>query len=190
MAKKKNKKKSSQFTAETADRHELYQLSVQAPEHEVATLEGAYRKAFGKKPLSMREDFCGTALLSSAWVESHKKRVATGVDICEKTLSWGKKHNVAPLGEAASRLTLLNDDVRTKRGEKFQVINALNFSYWVFATRKELVTYFKAVRASLEKEGLFFMDAYGGWESQQPMLEPREIAAGFDYIWDQDSFDP
>jgi hypothetical protein len=50
--------------------------------------------------------------------------------------------------------------------------------------------YFEAVRVSLAEGGIFVCDVYGGWESQQPMLEPRPIKGGFTYVWDQDKFDP
>lgn len=189
MSKKKTTRK-PKYTAKTADRHELYQLSVQAPDYEVKMLQRFYRQAYGTVPLTMREDFCGTALLCAAWVRSHKQRSATGVDFDAATLAWGKEHNVDSLNAAASRVTLLEEDVRTPRKSKFQLINALNFSYWTFRTRDDLRVYFKTVHRSLSREGLFLCDAYGGWESQQPMLEPRKIAAGFQYVWDQDTFDP
>lgn len=184
------KGKKSKFTADTADRHELYQLSVQASSHEVEIFDDLYKRAFKKKPLSMREDFCGTALLCATWVKSDPKRTAVGVDLDEPTLAWGRERNIEPLGEDASRVTLLQEDVRAQRPGKFHVINALNFSYSVFRTRQDLGGYFKRVRESLEDDGLFLVDAYGGWEAQEPMLEPREIAGGFTYIWDQHSFDP
>jgi hypothetical protein len=184
------KAKAPRYTAATADRHELYQLSVQAPDNEVEFMRKTFRSLFGKSPVSMREDFCGTAILCSSWVKSGKDRIATGVDICGDTLAWGRKHNIDPLVDAASRVTLLQEDVRAQRRGKFDVINALNFSYWIFRTREEMRNYFVAVRKSLQPEGAFFLDAYGGWESQEPMLESRPIAAGFTYVWDQDSFDP
>ncbi len=189
MSKKKNKRK-PKYTAKSADRHELYQLSVQAPEYEVKMLQRFYKRAYGKKPLSMREDFCGTALLCSAWVKSHQERTATGVDFDADTLAWGREHNIDPLGKDASRVMLLQEDVRQDRPGKYHVINALNFSYWTFRTRDQLREYFKKVHGSLDDEGMFLCDSYGGWESQQPMLEPRKIAAGFRYVWDQDQFDP
>ena len=37
---------------------------------------------------------------------------------------------------------------------------------------------------------MFFIDAYGGWESHQPMQEHRKIKEGFTYVWDQDEVCP
>lgn len=178
------------YTAKTADRHELYQLSVQAPDSEVEFMTRTFRKLYGRRPIEMREDFCGTALFSCAWVKAAPDRRATGVDICGDTLAWGRAHNLAPLGTAAARIELLQQDVRAATRRKFDVINAMNFSYWIFRTRDELRHYFSCVHKALGKEGLFFLDAYGGWESQEPMQERRKIDAGFTYVWDQSSFDP
>lgn len=178
------------YTAKTADKHELYQLSVQAPEHELEFIDKTFKKLFRKAPLTLREDFCGTALFCATWVKSHAERRAVGVDISKSTLAWGKAHNIDPLGEPASRVTLLCDDVREKRRARFDVINAMNFSYSVFRTRDEMRRYFAAVRGGLGPSGMFVLDAYGGWESQEPMREPRKVAAGFTYVWDQNRFCP
>lgn len=178
------------YTAKTADCHELYQLSVQAPESEVEFMTHTFRKLYGRKPMEMREDFCGTALFCCTWVKGSPDRRATGVDICGDTLAWGRAHNLAPLGAAAERIELLQQDVRVATRRKFDVINAMNFSYWIFRTRDELRHYFSCVLKALGQEGLFFLDAYGGWEAQEPMLERRKIDAGFTYVWEQASFDP
>src|SRR5690242_390437 len=95
-AKRRKKKaaKKSRFTAKTADKHVLYQLAVQAPETEVDFLNGWFKSIRGKKPLSLREDFCGTAILCAEWVKSSKDRTATGLDIDRPTLDWVIEHNI------------------------------------------------------------------------------------------------
>jgi SAM-dependent methyltransferase len=186
---KRAAKKKSRFTAKTADKHMLYQLSVQAPDTEVDFLNAWFTKIRGKKPLSFREDFCGTAILCAAWVKSHKQRTATGLDIHRPTLDWGRKHNLAPLGDAQERVTLLQQDVRAKVKAKHDIVCAFNFSYWIFKTREEMKKYFAHCRSGLARGGLFFIDAYGGWESHEPMQEHRKIKEGFTYVWDQNTFD-
>jgi SAM-dependent methyltransferase len=176
-------------TAKTADRHVLYQKSVQDAAAEIKFVERVFRSR-GRPALLLREDFCGTALLCARWVESHAERQATGIDLDRDTLDWGIEHNIAPLGDAKQRVRLLQQDVRAKLKKTFDVTLALNFSYWVFKTRELLRGYFANVRASLEPDGAFILDAYGGWEAQEPMLEPRKIPGGFTYVWDQDGFDP
>ncbi|HYQ15737.1 MAG TPA: class I SAM-dependent methyltransferase, partial [Polyangiaceae bacterium] len=170
MPQRKRPAKKSRYTAKTADKHILYQLSVQAPDTEVDFLNSWFTKIRGKKPLSLREDFCGTAILCAAWVKSSKERSATGIDIDRSVLAWGKEHNLGPLSEdEQSRVTLLRQDVRAKVKEKHDIICAFNFSYWIFKTREAMVEYFVTVRGGLAKGGLFLLDAYGGWESHEPM---------------------
>lgn len=184
------KKSGPRFTARNSDRHDLYQRSVQAPEFEVEFFDKTFKKLRKRKPLSMREDFCGTALLCAHWVDSHKKRTALGVDLDSEVLAWGIENNLAPLGEAIERVELARRDVRQVSREKFDLVNAMNFSYWILQQRKEMLNYFRSVRKSLVADGVFFLDMYGGWESQEIMEEKRKIDGGFTYVWDQHSFNP
>ena len=193
MPKKSTKKparRKSKFTAKTADKHDLYQRSVQDPATEVFFINRFFKAIRKRAPLTLREDFCGTALLCGHWVQSLKGRSALGIDIDPKVLAWGVKHNIEPLGEDASRVKLLKQDVRAASPGKHDVVCAFNFSYWIFKTREAMVAYFKHVKKGLGKDGAFMLDAYGGWESHEPMLEPRAIKGGFTYVWDQDKFNP
>jgi len=189
-SKSNSKKQPNAVTRKTADKHVLYQASVQAPEIEIDFMVSTFRALRKKQPTSMREDFCGTALLCATWVKSHPSRHATGVDLDPAVLAWGTEHNIEPLGEAAQRVRLLQQNVMQKSSGKFDLINAMNFSYWIFRTRKDMLAYFKAVFAALNSDGVFVCDAYGGWEAQEPMLEPRRVKGGFTYVWDQDKFCP
>jgi len=191
MPKKSTKKKPTpKFTAATADKHDLYQRSVQDPETELYFMNRVYKALRKRAPLTLREDFCGTALLCATWVKSSPERRAQGIDIDKKVLAWGTEHNIAPLGDSQNRVKLLQQDVRDASPGKHDIVCAFNFSYWVFKTRDLMREYFKTVRKGLNKEGLFMLDSYGGWESHEPMLEPRAIKGGFTYVWDQDLFDP
>ncbi len=178
------------LTARTADKHDLYQRSVQDPDMEVEFVDSTFKTLRRRRAVSFREDFCGTALLSAAWVESRPGRTATGVDIDQDVLDWGIEHNLKSRGEPGNRVSLVCEDVRGSRPGRFDVVGAFNFSYWIFKTRGEMRDYFKGVRRALNPDGLFILDTYGGWESQQPMLEPRRIKGGFTYVWDQSSFCP
>jgi SAM-dependent methyltransferase len=190
MPNKKRKPASrSRLTAHSADKYVLYEKSVQDPDFEIALFNKIYRRN-GSRPIDLREDFCGTALLCKRWVEGGSDRIATGVDLDAEVLAWGSEHHIEPLGEKAKRVKLLQKDVLEPTPGKHDVIAALNFSYWVFKTRDLLRDYFRAARKRLAKDGIFVIDAYGGWESQEPMLEPRRIPGGFTYVWDQDGFDP
>lgn len=178
--------------AKRADRHVLYQHAVQSPEFEIEFIEDHYKELRGRKPRSLREDFCGTALLCVEWCKSHPKRTALGVDVCADTLAWGRRHNLKPAGhEVASRVDLRHANVLDVRDPPVEVACALNFSYCVFKTRGALRHYFETVRTGLEDDGIFVLDLLGGTETMNTVKEEREIDdPNFVYVWDQASFDP
>lgn len=188
-AKKPVRKPTRRLGAHDADKHDLYQRSVQAPEYEIRFLNKAFKAHTGRKPLHLREDFCGTALLCSKWVKSDPERTALGLDIDRPTLAWGIEHNLSKVGEAAKRVTLLEQDVTVPTRRKVEVIGAYNYSYQVFHTREQLARYFRAAYRSLTDDGLFVLDAIGGWESQQVLTE-RRLCDGFTYVWEQAEYDP
>lgn len=176
-----------------ADKHLLYQLAVQDPEFEVEFAVKEYRKRRGRRPVVLREDFCGTAAVACAWVRTHPSHQAIGLDLDEPTLTWARTHNVAALGPAAERVELRCRDVRSVTSPKADVIQAFNFSSYLLYPQPELVHYFKKVRRSLAPGGMFMVDGYGGWESQQVMKERRTIKSPdgtFGLIWDQAAFNP
>jgi SAM-dependent methyltransferase len=172
------------------DRHWLYQESVQSPDIHFAFFDRVYRQRNGVPPASLKEDFCGTALLASEWVEWRKTNTAIGVDLDAPTLAWGQKQNLSRLSdEQRSRVSLLRANVLDVSRPRVDLIVALNFSYFIFRTRDELRTYFEAARRSLAPGGLFIGDIFGGWEAQKPLTE-RTRHSGFTYLWQLDYYDP
>jgi SAM-dependent methyltransferase len=171
------------------DRHELYEAAVQCPEADVHFLNRVYKEWNKRPPRSLREDFCGTAAFSAAWVKSRKDTVAYGVDLHGPTLAWGKRRHVVPLGEEAARVHLIQEDVLSARTPKVDVVAAFNFSYFIFHTRDELRNYFRRARSALAPRGLLILDIFGGWESQA-LTVTRKRRPGFTYVWEQASFDP
>ncbi|MBN2192385.1 MAG: methyltransferase domain-containing protein [Polyangiaceae bacterium] len=179
------------LTAANADRHDLYQRSVQNPEEEAKFVAKTFRALRRREATALREDFCGTAAFCCAWVRLLPElNRATGLDIDREVLDWGRTRNLAGLGELADRVTLREQDVRESTPAEFDVVTAFNFSYWLFKTRPALREYFEAVHRSLKDDGVFFLDAYGGWEAHEPMREKRAVDGGFTYVWDQDLVDP
>jgi SAM-dependent methyltransferase len=177
------------LTAATADRHWLYEHSVQNAGYETQFIDRVYRRAFGRRPRLLREDFCGTANLSCTWAHRRPDNEALGVDLHGPTLAWGRRHNVAPLGAAASRVTLIQDDVRNVHAPRADVLCATNFSWWVFKRRSELAAYFQNCRRSLRPDGMLLLDIYGGPEAQVAQQEARSCD-GFVYVWEQVAFNP
>ncbi|MFN3244593.1 MAG: class I SAM-dependent methyltransferase [Planctomycetota bacterium] len=190
-SKKQAKTKKKALTARTADKHVLYQLSVQAPDVDSKTYARWFKKYTGRDLRSLREDFCGTAILACHHVKNHKDNTAIGVDLHRPTLDWGIEHNVEVLldEEQQSRLTLLEKNVLEVTRPKVDCVLALNFSYQVFTTRKALGAYIKAVYKSLKPGGVFYMDALGGPDVMQANTDVTE-KEGFDYHWEQRSYDP
>ncbi len=201
-AKEKNRKKKRKKAAEVVrDRHLLYSAAVQSVEADVDFFDRIFRAKRGRKAETLKEDFCGTAVLSCEWVSRGKERRAWGVDLDEPTLAWGREHWMSRLkGDGAERLTLVRDDVRKVTEPKVEAVAALNFSYGVFKTRDELRGYFEAARRSLTPDGILFIDAFGGQESLGEMTEKRKVPTDevwsgirvprFTYVWEQKSFNP
>ena len=188
---KKAKKTKKSLTARTADKHILYQMSVQAPATDSKTYARWFKKYTGRDLRAWREDFCGTSVLSCHHVLNHKDNTAVGVDFHRPTLDWGIKNNVNELlnEEQKKRLKLIESDVLEVTAPKVDCVLALNFSYQVFKTRQTLGKYFKQVYKSLKPGGVFYLDALGG---PDVMLEKtdRTKHKGFTYHWEQRSFDP
>ncbi len=178
--------------AEKADKHILYQKSVQTADTEIEFVLQVYREINAAEPEIFREDFCGTALLSTEWCRQGNDYRAIGVDLCQDTLDWGMKHNVKPAGKAiAQRVTLLNENVLSVQTEKTDIVCAFNFSYCIFETRSLMRQYFANVRHSLEEGGLFFLDLLGGTATTDIVEEERPIEdENFTYIWEQEYYNP
>jgi hypothetical protein len=184
------KKKYSATMAEKADIHDLYEKSVQAVDVEVEFLRDTYRGLRRREPLSLREDFCGTASLACEWVRKGPRRHSIGVDNDAAVLDWGRRKRVARLPETArARVKLLHDDVRTVSAEPVDIVGAFNFSYFCFKTRDEMRGYFARVREGLNADGLYFLDAFGGPDASDITKETTKID-GFTYIWEQAEFEP
>lgn len=182
------KKKLTQ--AQRADRHALYQHAVQDPVWEMELIENIFRQRRGRAPQRLREDFCGTALSACEWVRRHRTHHAIGVDLDTEVLDWARAHNLARLTPSdARRLTLLQSDVLTAETGPVDLVLAFNFSYWIFKERAALRRYFSRVRASLQLDGLFFLDAYGGHDAFREMRERQDFGR-FTYIWDQAKYEP
>ena len=176
--------------AAAADKYALYERSVQEPDADTPFLERTFRKLRGRPARSLREDFAGTATLACSWVARHRENTAVAIDLDPEPLDWGRRHNLARLDpEQQSRVKLVEGDVRDVGFDPVDVCVGYNFSYFLFRTRPELLSYFRAARASLVSDGLLFLDAYGGPQAMEPLTEATEFD-DFTYTWEQADFDP
>ncbi len=187
---KKRRRGPKPTRAQRADRHDLYQRSVQAPEQDIAFFDRVFRRIRGRRPLSLREDFCGTAYLSALWAASDPRRRALAIDHDGQTLEWGRAHNLGPAGPGVGDRVLLREaDVLEVAGPPVDVTCAMNFSFCTFKTRDELRRYFGVVHRGLVPDGLFVSELYGGSEAIVELEEPREVE-DFTMIWEQERYNP
>ncbi len=172
------------------DKYSYYYRSVQETDGAIDFMEKVYRKHF-KKPLkTLSEDFCGTFALSCDWVKKDRDNRAIGVDLSREPIEYGKKNYLSKLSVTdRSRISLHLKDVRSPKLPKADLIGALNFSYFIFKKRKDLLAYFKNCYLRLSPKGVLVLDCFGGKATQEPCEDKSEFK-DFTYYWDQTSFNP
>ncbi len=178
-------------------RHRFYEAAVQNVEVDLDFLERVYRRLGGRRPSTLREDFCGTASLASAFAARRSVNRAWGVDLDRPTLDWGWRNRVEA-NFVEDRVELECRDVRSVGSPPVDLQVAFNFSYFLFPKRADMLEYFGAARSSLAADGLFVLDAFGGTDSFQTATEDTAVEASagvdgvalpaFTYTWDQASF--
>jgi hypothetical protein len=186
---------SGKLMTDFADRHLLYQQSVQDVEAEIDFVEETWSELRQRPAVFLREDFCGTANTACEWINRDESHHAVGIDLDKEVLEWGRLYKLAELDEDQSeRIELLNEDVLRSRPGLADIILAMNFSYFLFLTREGLRNYFANALDGLVSDGILFLDAYGGYEAPMVLTEPRECededGNEFTYIWEQAAFNP
>lgn len=188
---KPDKKSKSPTLAAKADKYKLYLKSVQEPGFEIDFFTRVFREHFKRKPLILREDFCGTAAVCAEWVKSNPQRTAVGVDLDPEPLAWGMKHILAKLKPAQlHRVELVKADVRDPHKTKADILAAQNFSFYLFTTRDALRAYFAAAHSHLKREGMMVLDMFGGSECHEEKYSDKIKKKHFTYIWEHARFDP
>lgn len=174
--------------AERADRHALYEESVQDSEFELDFVQDTFKDIRKRKPVTLREDFAGTARSACVWTKRGKNNQSWAVDFDEEVLEWGRRHNLKKLKpKQRERVEFIQADVRKAKTPLVDMVLAFNFSYWIMQERKDLLTYFRAVRRTLNDDGIMFLDAFGGSEAHTTQQEKHKLD-GFTFIWDQNKY--
>ena len=192
MGKNRKKKARNKGTtqADYADKHILYETSVQCVEAEIDFVDQTFEKLRKRSARVLREDFCGTTNSSCEWVRRRSSNVAWSVDLDPDVLDWGRKNHIRKLKpEQQKRLNVVNANVLDCGITETDVVLAMNFSYWIFKERKLMLQYFRSVYDSLVKDGIFMLDFFGGYEAFREMEESTEHE-GFTYVWDQAHYNP
>ena len=187
---KPSKKSRKTTQAERADRHILYQKSVQDTGFEFEFVDATFKRLRGRRARRLREDFCGTAAMCCEWVRRRRDNEAVGVDLDPGVLAWGREHNLGTLTSAEQRrVRLVEGDVLSAGLEPAELLLAMNFSYQCFKDRATLRRYFESAHRGLTDDGMLIMDAFGGYDAFREMTERTEHKK-FTYVWDQHRYDP
>lgn len=174
------------------DKYHYYKHSVQTPDVEAEFLTKTFSKIRGYLPEKCREDFCGTFAVSCELVKLNPQITAFGVDFDTEPLSYGERENLSLLTKDQQKRVIIEKcDVLTGNLPQSQLVCALNFSYFIFKDRQILNNYFQKVYDSLDDDGVFIMDCFGGSECYEENEEETEHEdEGFSYFWDQASYNP
>jgi len=146
------------------DRYELYERTVQAPEHLVPFLRGLH----GAAPRVLGEDFASTALLSRAWVAAVPDGEAVAVDLDGEALRRA---------EGTRGLHAVEADLRRPLPDGLPAPDLIwvgNFSIGYLHERDELLGYLRRTRARLAPGGAFVCDTYGGGAAWRTGAAVRE----------------
>jgi SAM-dependent methyltransferase len=184
----------SSARAASVSRFDLYRACVQDPPKMVRFVEAVH----GGRPRVLREDFCGPASLAVAWVRRSAGHRAIAVDRDPEPLAFarGRIGQVLEGGEAR-RVELVCADVRSRRlltaARRADCVALFNFAVCELHDRRELVGYFRSLRASLRPGGVVVMDLYGGANAHSPgrattrakLDDGRPVA----YTWRQEDAD-
>jgi len=187
---KRNKKNARLLTAATADRHALYEKSVQAVDAEIDFVDDTFRALRGRQASRLREDFCGTGNTSCEWARRRPDNYAVGVDLDEDVMDWGRRHHVAKLKRGADeRVALVHDNVLTADVRDQDIILAMNFSYMIFKERAVMRDYYSKVHDALNEDGVFFLDCFGGYDAFRVVKEHTDYD-DYRYTWHQAAYNP
>lgn len=172
------------------DKYELYRKAVQSAENDVIFIWNTYRELKGKNPRLFREDFCGTFALSTEWIKLNPRHESVGIDLDPEPMAYGKTHYLTKLKpEQQRRMRLIEGNVLDPNLPKADIVAAMNFSYFCFKQRDLMKKYFTNVYKTLNKDGMFLVDIFGGSQCYDA-IEDTIKHEGFTYYWDQTNFDP
>lgn len=172
------------------DKYSYYLRAVQSPETDVEFFRDTYKSVRKKLPTTLREDFCGTHKLCCEWTKLGPRYRAVGVDLDPEPIGYGRTHYWPQLSKAQQeRIEILLDNVLNPGLPHADVICAMNFSHFIFKERAMMKAYFQNCYSTLNKDGIFITDAFGGGLCQSANVEQTKHR-GFLYYWDQENFDP
>jgi hypothetical protein len=124
------------------------------------------------------------------YFKKDKNCEAYGVDLDPEPLKMGLSRHFSKLSKSQqARMHYLQKNVLKVKTPAIDVVCAFNFSYFIFKSRKQMLQYFKSVRKSLNKQGVFFLDIFAGPESQKLVTDTKKLN-GLTYYWECQHFNP
>ena len=173
------------------DKYEFYSKAVQSPDEDVRFYRRIYKSLRGgKKPTVLREDFSGTGAICCEWVKLDKANRSCGLDLDLEPMTYGREHYIAKLTKhQQNRIALIQKNVLSPGLPRADIAVAVNFSYFFFKQRDVLKSYMQNVYKSLNRDGMFVLDIFGGSQCTDA-IEDKTKHKEFTYYWDQKSFDP
>ncbi len=177
---------------ETQIKYDLYIKAVQSPETDVRFYQDRYHSIRGrsKKNLTLREDFCGTGIISTEWVKLNKNYSSFGVDLDPEPIKYGQENFLSQLTSSQKqRIFLLQKNVLAADIPTVDIIAAVNFSYFLFKDRVQLKKYYERVFQTLNMNGLAIFDIFGGTQCTDTITD-RYKHKTFTYYWEQKNYDP
>ncbi|KAI9103252.1 S-adenosyl-L-methionine-dependent methyltransferase [Phlyctochytrium arcticum] len=175
--------------------------AVQLPAAEVHNLLNLYSdlrsesSAPRHRPTTLREDFCGTAILCREWVKGGVEREAYGVDLDPVVIKYAKERTLGlDGGPECERVDARIGNVLSPRSElgvpKVDIIAALNYGVNYFKKRPDLMTYLRNCREGLAPGGTLIVDLFGGATvaSAGGRLFERQYS-NFKYYFEQKPYD-
>jgi hypothetical protein len=123
-------------------------------------------------------------------VKLNPRNEAIGVDLDPEPMAYGRQNYLAPMKpDQQRRVHLYERNVLHPNLPRADIALAMNFSYFCFKSREVMKLYFSNVFKSLNKDGVFFIDVFGGAQCQGAIEDTIRLK-GFTYYWDQTGFDP
>lgn len=157
-------------------KHRLYELAVTNP----LAMAGFLAAVHGKKPETIREDFCGTAALARGWLQlANELNLPGSSQIGAHAGAVGVDNDRSVLKQIPKTdgFRAIASDVMKCR-EKTDVIAATNFPVCYFHERGDLIKYLKHVRSCLNPRAVFACDLFGGKDAFTPGTTRIKIPTG------------
>eukprot|EP00760_Papus_ankaliazontas_P005705 PhM_4_TR12729/c0_g2_i1/m.97903 len=171
----------------------LYEKTVQSVGVSVEFMSTLYERKHGKQPLTLCEDYAGTANHAIEWVRRDPKCTAIAVDTDPRGLGYSMRrvlrNKILDVNSRRQKLDFLVQDVLHVEHAPVNCVCALNFSWMCMHTKDQLRRYFESVLRRTTDERLLVIDLFGGPSTKQVGDWYKEHD-GYTYMWRHTNYNP